>query len=196
MKIVKQPCGDYQTNCYILIFEEFEVIIDPGVNALPFVRKNCKNPIVILNTHGHFDHIWSNKEVSEFYNIEVYTPKDDEFMLTLEQMPDQPKYENANLVNPDETVTFNDINFTFHHLPGHTPGCSMIEVKENYFSGDFVFKDSIGRWDFPYSNANDMKKSISKFGQFTTNFPIHPGHGESTYTKIEQKNIIKWLDFI
>ena len=73
--------GDYQTNCYIVTIDEKDFIIDPGVGATKWVKQNVKNPVAILNTHGHFDHVWSNKEVKELYNIKLYTPKDDTFML-------------------------------------------------------------------------------------------------------------------
>ncbi|HIP31040.1 MAG TPA: MBL fold metallo-hydrolase, partial [Sulfurospirillum arcachonense] len=81
MTIKYQPMGAYQTNCYIVEVEGKEFIIDPGMDATDWVLKNTTNPVAILNTHGHFDHVWSNKELKEKLNIPIYVPKDDEFML-------------------------------------------------------------------------------------------------------------------
>ncbi len=159
MSIKVQPMGEYQTNCYIVNVKNKEFIIDPGVNATTWVKNNVKNPIAILNTHGHFDHVWSNKELSEFFNIKIYTPKDDNFMLGkdpygLGMTPSCADY----LVEHDEELDFDGIKVKFHFFPGHTPGCSAIELDGNLFSGDFIFNGSIGRTDFPFSNPNDMKK--------------------------------------
>ena len=56
MQIKMQPMGAYQKNCYILSVEGKDFIIDPGMNATSWVTENVKNPVAVLNTHGHFDH--------------------------------------------------------------------------------------------------------------------------------------------
>ena len=81
MTILKRPMGEYQTNCYIVRIEDKEIIIDPGMGATQWVMANVTNPIAILNTHGHFDHVWSNQELKEKLNIPLYTPKGDVFLL-------------------------------------------------------------------------------------------------------------------
>ena len=81
MNIKMQPMGPYQTNCYIVTIDGKDLIIDPGVDATSWVLRNTTNPIAILNTHGHFDHVWSNQELKEELNIPLYCPKDDCFML-------------------------------------------------------------------------------------------------------------------
>ncbi len=63
MKILVKPMGAYQTNCYIVKMGGVELIIDPGVGATDWVLKRVKNPVAILNTHGHFDHVWSNRDL-------------------------------------------------------------------------------------------------------------------------------------
>ena len=73
MDIKVQPMGDYQTNCYIVTINDKDLIIDPGVNAFSWIKRNVKNPIAILNTHGHFDHVWSNQEIKDNYKIKLYS---------------------------------------------------------------------------------------------------------------------------
>ena len=70
-------------------------------------------------------------------------------------------------------------------------------IEDGMFSGDFVFENSIGRVDFPYSSSEDMKKSIQKFialqkGEMT----IYPGHGNNTSLAVEQGRIGNWLHYI
>jgi len=197
MKILVKPCGDYQTNCYIVRYNDFELIIDPGVDAFSWIKQNIKNPKAILNTHGHFDHIWDNKKVKEYYNIPIYCPKDDAFMLQNDPFNQNiPKSEADILVKEDESFDFNDLKVTFFHFPGHTPGCSAIKIKNNLFSGDFIFKGSIGRVDFPYSNPSSMKQSIQKILLWKEDCIIYPGHGPKTTLFKENSSLKAWFNFL
>jgi len=82
MKIKVQPMGDYQTNCYIVHVHNMDFIIDPGIGATEWVVQNVTNPVAILNTHGHFDHVWSNAELQKKLKIPLYTPKEDIMLLS------------------------------------------------------------------------------------------------------------------
>jgi len=197
MQIKVKPMGAYQTNCYILTNGNKDFIIDPGVDATSWVSKNVKNPIAILNTHGHFDHVWSNKELSEKFNIPIYCPIDDAFMLEKDPFNyGTPKSKASFLIKPDKNVKIGNSNFKFWHFPGHTPGCSVIEFNDIWFSGDFLFDGSIGRWDFPYSSGIDMIKSLQKVKQFKTNKKILPGHGGATTLKKELRHIDYWINVV
>lgn len=193
MEIKLHPMGDYQTNCYIVTIDNKDIIIDPGVGALSWIEANVKNPIAVLNTHGHFDHVWSNQIVKETFNIKLYTPKDDSFMLTLNpyNMGMPPSYADV-LVNPDEEIELEGIKVKFHHFPGHTPGCSAIEIENSLFSGDFIFKGTIGRFDFPNSDAKLMKQSINKILTWKNNFHVYPGHGDKTTLQNEIETLKQW----
>jgi len=195
MKILKHPMGSYQTNCYIVRIDGKEIIIDPGVDATSWVMANVTHPIAILNTHGHFDHVWSNQELKEKLNIPLYTPKGDVFLLTNSTwMPDLPPSLPDVQVDGDQTYILEGIEVKFHHFPGHCPGCSMIEIGDVMFSGDFLFQNSIGRYDFPYSSADDMKKSLEKMKLMPEDKILYPGHGESTTLFHEQRNVNYWLN--
>ncbi|RXJ98435.1 MBL fold metallo-hydrolase [Arcobacter sp. CECT 8986] len=197
MQIKKQPMGDYQTNCYIVTIDNKDLIIDPGVNATQWVKQNVTNPIAILNTHGHFDHVWSNAEVSKDLDIKIYCPKDDEFMLSRDPYNLGMKPSKADvLVEHDEEFDFDGIKVKFHFFPGHTPGCSAIEIEDNLFTGDFIFKNSIGRCDFPFSNPKDMKDSINRVLTWDKNFRIYPGHGAHTTLFQEKESLKAWLNYL
>jgi len=190
--------GAYLTNCFIVTVNNKDIIIDPGVGAASWVISKVKNPIAILNTHGHFDHVWSNAKIKEKLNIPIYIPKDDAFMLQKDPfLQGTPPSEADFLVNPNEELTISGVSVKFHHFPGHTPGNSVIEIKNTLFSGDFIFKDSIGRVDFPYSNRDDMLKSIKSFvDNYSKNSKIYPGHGGSTTTNQAKKMLEMWLNYM
>jgi len=195
MQIQIQPMGAYQTNCYILTIDNKDFIIDPGVDATSWVLNHTKNPVAILNTHGHFDHVWSNTELKQRLNIPIYCPKDDAFMLENDPFSQGTPSSKADyLVDGDEELIFDNIKIKYRHFAGHTPGCSIIEYGDVWFSGDFLFQQSIGRWDFPYSSAKDMIKSLKKAMQIKQNYTIYPGHGNPTTLADEQRVIPFWIE--
>ncbi|MDC0933874.1 MBL fold metallo-hydrolase [Arcobacteraceae bacterium] len=197
MKIQIQPMGPYETNCYIATIDNKDFIIDPGVGATKWVLQNVTNPLAILNTHGHFDHIWSNDELSKKLEIPLYCPKDDCFMLENDPLgrgaPQSfPDFE----MEHDQKIILEGIEITFHFFPGHTPGCSAIQIENNLFSGDFIFSGSIGRVDFPFSSPEDMKNSIHKVLAWKDDFNIYPGHGSRTTLLRERESLKSWLNYI
>jgi glyoxylase-like metal-dependent hydrolase (beta-lactamase superfamily II) len=197
MNIKVQPMGPYQTNCYIVTVDNKDFILDPGVDATPWVLENTKNPIAILNTHGHFDHVWSNDELSKKLHLPIYCPKDDCFMLSEDPFGQGTPKSTADFeIEHDEKIILEDVEIKFHFFPGHTPGCSAIQIEDNLFSGDFIFKGSIGRVDFPYSNPEDMKNSIHKVLTWHKDFVVYPGHGEKTKLSLEKSSLASWLNYI
>lgn len=201
MVIKMMPMGDYQTNCYIIITKVGDFIIDPGMGAVNWVLKNVQKPIAILNTHGHFDHIWSNANLARELKVPIYCPKNDVFMLKNDPFgfgiePSIADFE----VDCDEQFEFDGVKVKFHFFPGHTPGCSAIEINENddkkLFSGDFIFNGSIGRTDFPYSDSSQMIKSIEKILKWDFDIEIFPGHGPTTKLSNERKNLKLWINYL
>ncbi len=197
MGIKIQAMGEYQTNCYIVTVNGKDFIIDPGVGATKWIEQHVKNPIAILNTHGHFDHVWSNKEVSDLYNLKIYTPENDNFMLEKDpyNFGMTPSYADV-LVKADEEFDFDGVKVKFHFFPGHTPGCSAIEIDGNLFSGDFIFNGSIGRTDFPFSNPKSMIESIDKILAWKDNIRIYPGHGSPTTLSAERSSLNNWKNYL
>jgi glyoxylase-like metal-dependent hydrolase (beta-lactamase superfamily II) len=197
MTIKYKPMGAYQTNCYVADINGKQLIIDPGMNALPWIKKNCPNPIAILNTHGHFDHVWSNQAVKDEFNIPIYCPKNDTFMLENDPFDHGTPPSCADyFVDPDEEIELLGKKIKFHFFPGHTPGCSAITIDNHMFSGDFIFQGSIGRVDFPFSKPSDMKKSINKVLNYKKDYIIYPGHGDKTSLQREKTSLKAWLNYI
>lgn len=196
MQILSKAFGDYQTNCYIVKTDKAELIIDPGIGAFEWIKKEVSSPIAILNTHGHFDHVWDNQKIKERFNIPLYTPKADAFMLKDDifgfNMPSsEPDFEVL-----EESFDIGDIKVKFWSFPGHTPGCSAIQIGDSLFSGDFIFKGSIGRVDFPYSSPEEMKKSLKKLLDFKEDLRVYPGHGPATTVFKEKNSLRSWLKYL
>lgn len=195
MQVKIQPMGATQTNCYIITVDNKNFIIDPGIGATQWVLDNVTNPIAILNTHGHFDHVWSNQEVQDALRIPIYCPKDDIFMLTKCPLGQNVPPSNADYaVKGDEELELSGVKIQYRHFPGHTPGCSIIQIQDIWLSGDFLFQQSIGRWDFPFSSGEDMVKSLEKAITLEGDYTVYPGHGLSTTLKAEQKVMPYWID--
>jgi len=187
--------GPYQTNCYLVTTDGKTLIIDPGVGAAEWVIANARTPVAILNTHGHFDHVWSNREIGERLDIPVYCPEKDAFMLSGDPLGQgMPPSEADRAVHGDELLEIEGIPVRFRHFPGHTPGSSVIEIGDVWFSGDFLFRDSIGRWDFPYSSAEAMAKSLERVMKVKQDYRILPGHGPETTLSREKRNIPFWIE--
>jgi len=193
MEILVKPCGEYYTNCYII---DKKIIIDPGVGAFDFVKEHVKDPVAIINTHGHFDHMWDDKKIKEYYNIPVYIHKDDAFMLTDDPFGYNPPKVEADVLMDEGIYDIGGYEVNIRHFPGHTPGSVTVEIGDDMFSGDFIFDGSIGRVDFPYSNPNAMKTSIMKFLQIPYDKRVLPGHGPTTTVKKAQRFLPMWLEYL
>lgn len=200
VEILSQSFGEYQTNCYICKFPQGEIVIDAGIGAHNWVIEQCPNPLAFLNTHGHFDHIWSNAALkAHFPNVPLVCPTLDAFMLESDcfdiGIPPSTPDILVECQKDTQRLDFKGIEVIFSHFPGHTPGCSIVEIEGEIFSGDFIFHRSIGRSDFAYSNSMDMRESLIRFSSLPSNpnKTIHPGHGISTHLVEEQRNVGFWI---
>lgn len=202
MQLKVQAFGNTQTNCYIASLEQGDLIVDPGFGAGSWVLENAQNPLAILITHGHYDHIWDAHALKKAWpHVPLYAHQEDVFMLTsdcfgLGLTPCQEEdIKPIGCHKSASTFEIAGISITYWHFPGHTPGCCVVEVEQSLFSGDFIFYRSIGRYDFPYSNPEDMKDSLLRFEalQSPVDKPIYPGHGQKTSLKAEQPHLRAWI---
>jgi glyoxylase-like metal-dependent hydrolase (beta-lactamase superfamily II) len=198
MQMLVKPMGrGYQTNCYLLTSDDKTIIIDPGIEATQWVIQNAKNPIAILNTHGHFDHTYDDALLQRALKIPVYIRSEDSFMLDSDRYdPNREPCKADVCVSDEELIELEGFRFRFRHFAGHTPGCSMIEFEDRIFSGDFIFDDTIGRYDFPASSPRDMKRSLERFMSLYAddNRPLYPGHGKPTDIQNARKFLPAFID--
>lgn len=193
MQILKKAFGEYVTNCYILKGERGDLVIDPGQGSFDWVMQNTGKIAAVLNTHGHFDHVYDDAKLQRA-GAKIYIHEDDAFMLRADpfetlQEPLQPDV----LVSDGQEFVLGGFNVKFHLFAGHTPGSCMIEASGVIFSGDVIFKGSIGRWDFPFSSGEQMRESLHKILQIKGDFTLYPGHGANTSLAAERQNLKYFL---
>lgn len=193
MEIIKCSLGVYQANCYILKKEGNVVIIDPGANV-PKIQSllNEKDHVsAILLTHGHFDHIGAVDELVSLYQCSVYVSADE---LEIIQDPIKNYALNKKVKVSSKVISFtdhlkiNDFEFIIHETPGHTIGSVCLEIEGHLFSGDTLFKGSVGRTDLYSSSSNQLKQSLKYLKTLSPDLKVHPGHENSTTLEHEIKN--------
>lgn len=169
MKIDRVVTGYLEENCYVLTINNKSLVIDPGDDYHLIKEKIGNNEVIgILLTHNHFDHIGAVEEIKKEYNIEVYS------------------YKNLKEGN----INIDIFSFEVIYTPGHTGDsiCFYFSKEKIMFTGDFLFKESIGRWDLETGNYNDMKESINKIKEYSDDIIIYPGHGDETNLLYEKNN--------
>lgn len=169
MKIENIKVGRLECNCYILSLDNYVLVVDPG-DDYEKIKKVIGNRKIlgILITHNHFDHVGALNNILKDYETEVY--------------------DISNL--KEKKYILNKFEFKVIYTKGHTEDSITYYFYKNniMFTGDFLFKDSIGRCDLPTGNVEDMKKSINKIKKYSDNIKIYPGHGEETSLGYEKRN--------
>ncbi len=159
MNIEKIVVGSLETNCYIVSIDNECLIVDPG-DDFNKIKNAVKNYQVVgcLITHFHQDHIGALEEVLSTYNLEINKVKSKKF------------------------------NFAIIETPGHTFDSRIFYFKEDniMFTGDFIFKDGIGRTDLGGSDK-DMLYSLHLIEKYPDNITLYPGHGPQTTLGEEKK---------
>jgi hydroxyacylglutathione hydrolase len=197
MKIDRFILGAFQTNCYVLRPEEAAldcVVIDPGFDPedlLGFIEQHPVNPVAVVITHGHADHIAGVAALRQAYpKIRVYVHRVDAGALTdsdanLSVLTGSVvETEPADVLLGDgDLIEEAGIRLKVLHTPGHTQGgiCLYVESEGVVFSGDTLFADSVGRTDFPGGDMDRLIEGIRiKLFTLPDKTAVYPGHGMRT----------------
>jgi hydroxyacylglutathione hydrolase len=187
--------GIFQVNSYLVLNEKEAIIIDP-FESKEFLEgiKDYKVSYILL-THGHIDHILAVNELKEKTKAKVAIHKNDLELLNNEN-ENMAKEFNYKLekIKPDiiledsQKLKFEDRDIEIIHTPGHTQGSICILIKNVLFSGDTLFKESIGRTDLP---GGDFDQEINSINKRLLTLPdktmVFPGHGPRTTIKEEKE---------
>ncbi|MCF8253252.1 MAG: MBL fold metallo-hydrolase [Bacteroidia bacterium] len=197
--------NDFQENTYLIWDETKEcAILDPGCSnhqerktLQDFIQKADLTPKLLLNTHCHIDHILGNSFVSETYNLplhlhegELFTYKDTDRWAAMFNLPKFEIPEKLVFINQNDILSFGNLKFEILFTPGHSiASISFLEKNnETLFSGDVLFKESIGRTDLPGGNFQILENSVKKvLYQLAPSTKIYSGHGPSTTIAHEMK---------
>lgn len=188
------PSGPFQTNAFIVSCPTtfHAAIIDPAPeSALPvidYIEKNHLIPSKILLTHSHWDHIADASKLKEKYAIPIYVHAYDAYNLEKPGSDGLPCWIHFDGVVPDHLVKEGDaipigyFSFNVIETPGHTPGgiCFYNEAEKVLFTGDTLFKGTIGNLSFPTARPHLMWESISKLAKLPPETRVFPGHGPDT----------------
>ena len=189
MIVKKYATGPLDVNTYVLIDENTKkaALIDVGgkiKEIMSDLQKDGYKAEFILNTHGHFDHVFGEKEAQDLYNLPVYIHSKDKPLV--EHLKEQIMMWGMPEVQPPEiTKTFEDgdvielgnLKIKVLHTPGHTPGGVGFYCENTLFSGDSLFYHSIGRTDLPLGNHKDLINSVKeKFLSLPDDTRVLPGH--------------------
>ena len=202
LKVEQYVVGPVQTNCYFAVNDETKemILIDPGANAdrlIQIIEEEKLNPVAILLTHGHFDHIGAANEVREHYGIKIYASCDEEKLLASPARNLSNAYGMSLRVTADVLHNDGDIlelaglKIKAIHTPGHTAGgtCYYIESDKTLMSGDTLFAGSVGRTDYPTASSAAMMESLhDKLCKLPDDTDVYPGHGEFTTIGYEKQN--------
>ena len=199
MEINQITFNPFQENTFILWDETKKcIIIDPGCYEKNekeylsnFIESNNLNPVKLINTHCHIDHILGNKFVSEKWKIDLYMNKKD--LPLLEGAGDIAKmygFENYKgspypkyFLEEGDVLEFGNSKLSILFTPGHAPGHICLLNKEENFvvSGDVLFNGGIGRTDLPGGDFDTLINSIkTKLMTLKDETIVYCGHGPST----------------
>ncbi|MEO3757627.1 MBL fold metallo-hydrolase [Mycobacterium sp. B14F4] len=194
------------------------VIVDPGQRAMAPLRRildeNHLTPAAVLLTHGHIDHIWSAQKVADMYGCPAFIHPEDRFMLT-DPIKDfgqgvfaglgrlafgalfrEPK-QVVELDRDGDKIELGGITLTVDHTPGHTRGSVVFRVDAAIgagpgsvaFTGDTLFRQSVGRTDLPGGSGRDLLGSIlTKLLVLDDDTVVLPGHGPKSTIGFERRH--------
>lgn len=195
--------GFMDVNCYLVSDKKTGdcLIVDPGFPGErldSFLKDNGVEKLrYILLTHGHFDHISGAETVKRKYGGSVVISREDSPCLkdnNLSLGASFPKIDGALettadiLVKDGDALQFADGEIKVIATPGHSVGSVCYFIDDVMFSGDTLFKGSIGRTDFITSNSADMVASLKKIKDLKGQFLVCTGHGECTDLDEEKAN--------
>ena len=196
MKVLSLMVGPIMTNCYILCDEEAKVcaVIDPGdepkrIEAM-IASSGC-TPVMILLTHGHFDHCTGVAGLLETWpELPVYIHRADAVdgaggELKFSRLGEK----NQRYYQEGDKLTVGGLTLDVMETPGHSEGSVslLVEGQSVIFSGDTLFRGNCGRCDFPGGDYRAMLRSLGRLGKLEGQYTVYPGHDEATDMDYERK---------
>lgn len=200
-KITSLTVGKLAANCYIITVDKKAIIIDPGAESQRISKYLASQSIdydMIINTHGHVDHISANGLLKK-EGVKLCIHKKDAPLLVdpAKNLSSLFGCEDEWINGPaadcllldEEIIHWEGQTLKIIHTPGHTQGSISILMGNCLFSGDTLFASGIGRTDLPGGSQEDLISSIrDKLFTLAEDTIVYPGHGYQTTIGHELKN--------
>ena len=206
LKVEKFVVNPLQENTFVLSDETGECIfVDPGFyfevehnEIKDYISENEFKPVMIANTHCHFDHIMGVEFLREEYKVPFYAHPDDAFWVekAIEQgqmygFEMEPVQAPDNFYRENESLRFGNSELEIIHVPGHSPGHVVFYSPKNkiLIGGDVLFYGSIGRTDLPGGDYSTLISGIkNKLFTLPDQTKVFCGHGPETTLGFEKKH--------
>jgi len=191
--------GMLSTNCYVVssLQTKDAIIIDPGLEfsseaeqIFDYITHGALKVKLIVNTHGHADHINGDTIFQKEYNTPICIHRQD--APSIEDL-EKGNFPATVLLEDGRIITFGNESLKVMHTPGHTHGSICLLGERLVFTGDTLFAGGIGRTDFPGGSISDMRLSLQKLTRLPDYFLIYPGHGPASILG-EEKRINPFLN--
>ena len=188
------------------------LIVDAGTGAAAkvadLVRAEGLEPRALILTHGHPDHIWTARELSDRYEIPAYIHAHDVgwfddpatgghlpfFRLAGRAYGRSRRLRPQRLEVAGGTVHAGSLHVDVLHTPGHTPGSVCFVVDDICFAGDTVFSGGLGHTAYPGGSRRNLRESIrSRLLTLRDDIRLYPGHGRESTVAEERK---AWESFV
>ena len=169
-------------NCYLLANGPQGLVLDPG-GAPEAVAAACGElgltPAAILLTHGHFDHVGAVAALAERWGgLAVYCHAAD-----VSDAPGEFTWQKLPTWKPlaeGQTLALAGLELNVLHTPGHSPGSCCFLAGDCLFTGDVLFRGSMGRTDLPGGDDGQMAASLKRLAALPGDYRVYPGHGPAT----------------
>ena len=169
MEILKIVTGMLDENCYVLKNNGTCLVVDPGDDYIKIKEMIGEDKVLgILLIHSHFDHVGALRHFLTKRSIKIFKKSSVE----------------------EKEYQIGDFSFETIFTPGHSKDSISFYFKEEkaMFVGDFVFKDSVGRYDLPGGSEQELKESLAKLKTYPADVTLYPGHYETTTLGEEMEN--------
>jgi len=181
MEVTSVCLGSLSTNCYLVSVNGKTILIDPAeASATLFSFLGDAKVDMVVNTHGHFDHVGGNWTLKE-QGVDLLLHRAD-LPFVDHFYPEHPPIDQY--LNEGDRIAG---ALEVFHAPGHSPGSVVLVGKGVLFSGDLLFSGSIGRTDLPGGSGEEMETSLRRICALSDDYRIYPGHGESTTLDKEKR---------
>ncbi|WP_010096983.1 MBL fold metallo-hydrolase [Ornithinibacillus scapharcae] len=191
--------GPLGTNCYIVYHDKEALIIDPGAEGeklVDWLTKQELEPLAILLTHAHFDHIGAVDHLRNHYAIPVYMHEAEQDWLESPTLNGSELFigNGISTTRPDYLLehghsSIGTFDFEVMYTPGHSPGSISFLFRDDnlIISGDVLFNQGIGRTDLTGGDYHVLQDSIrNKLYKLPNELIVYPGHGPQTTIGVEK----------